>query len=99
MQQADDVVQDRHHRLAARLGVAVRDPHRDLLVLAEHHLRLVAAVVDERVVQAAVAGARVERRVRQLELLEQIHGRRSGSRSAARRPPGGRYRAGSGEEL
>ena len=61
VQQPDQVVQDHRHRLAGRLGVAVRDLHRDLLVLAQHHRRLVAAVVDERIVQAAEARARIER--------------------------------------
>ena len=63
VQQADQVVQDHRHRLAGRLGVAVRDLHRDLLVLAQHHRRIVAAVVDERVVQAAKARAGIERDV------------------------------------
>jgi len=57
VQQAHEVVQDRDHRLAARLGVAVRDLHRRLLVLAEHHRRAVLPVVDDRIVQAAVARA------------------------------------------
>ena len=48
VQQADEVVQDHRHRLAGGLGVAVRDLHGDLLVLAQHHRRLVAAVVDQR---------------------------------------------------
>ena len=34
MQHADDVVDDRHHRPAGRLGVTVGDLHGDLLVLA-----------------------------------------------------------------
>ena len=38
---ADQIVQDHHHRLAARLGVAVGDLHRDLFVVADHHRRLV----------------------------------------------------------
>ena len=58
VQQADQIVQDHRHRLAGRLGVAVRDLHRDLLVVAQHHRRLVVAVVDERIVQAAEARAR-----------------------------------------
>ena len=35
MQHADHVVNDRHHRLAGRLGVAMRDLHRDLLMLTQ----------------------------------------------------------------
>ena len=47
MQHADDVVHNRHHRLAGRLGVAVRDLHRDLLVLTEQKRRIIAAVIDQ----------------------------------------------------
>ena len=72
VQHADDVVHDGDHRLAGRLGVAVRDLHRDLLVLAQQHRRLVAAVVDQRVVQPAVARAGVERDVGEAELLDQV---------------------------
>src|SRR6185503_17207057 len=50
------------------LGVAVGDRDRRLLVQAEQHLRaLVAEVVDDAVVQAAVAGPRIEREVRDVE--------------------------------
>ena len=72
VQQADQVVQDHRHRLAGRLGIAVRDLHRDLLVLAQHHRRLVAAVVDQRIVQAAEARARIERDVREAVALDQV---------------------------
>ena len=48
--------------LAGHLGIAVRDGDRVLLVQAEQHLRLlVAEIVDQAVVQAAIAGARIER--------------------------------------
>jgi len=43
--------------LPLALGVAVGDLHRDLFVVANHHRRLVVAVVDQRVVQAAEARA------------------------------------------
>ena len=72
MQQPDQVVQDHRHRPAGRLGIAVRDLHRDLLVLAQHHRRLVAAVVDERIVQAAEAGAGIERDVGEAVALDQV---------------------------
>ena len=72
VQHADHVVHDRHHRLAGRLGVAVGDLHRDLLVLAEQDRRLVAAVIDQRVVQAAIARARIERDIGKVVMLDQI---------------------------
>jgi hypothetical protein len=60
-----DVGMQHHAHHAARgLGVAVRDRDRRLLVQAEQHLRLrVAEVVDDAVVQAAVARAGVQREV------------------------------------
>ena len=72
MQHADHVVHDRHHRLAGGLGIAVRDLHRDLLVLAEQQRRIVAAVIDQQVVQAAIARARIERDVGKAVVLDQI---------------------------
>ena len=72
VQQPDQIVQDHRHRLAGGLGVAVRDLHGDLLVLAQHHRRLVAAVIDQRIVQAAEARARIERDVREAVALDQI---------------------------
>jgi hypothetical protein len=50
----------------------VRDLDRDLLVLAEHHGRLVAAVIDQRIVQAAKARARIERDVGKAVTLDEI---------------------------
>jgi hypothetical protein len=64
VEQAHHVVEDRGHGAAGRLGVAVSDADRDLLVGALDQRRLVVAVVDQRVVQAPKAGARVERHVR-----------------------------------
>jgi hypothetical protein len=72
VQHADHVVHDRHHRLAGRLGVAVGDLHRDLFVLAEQDRRLVAAVIDQRVVQAAIARARIERDIGEAVMLDQV---------------------------
>ena len=72
VQQADQVVQDHGGRLAGRLGVAVGDLHRDFLVVAEHHRRLVVAVVDERVVQAAEARAWIERDEREAVALDHV---------------------------
>ncbi len=72
VQQADEIVQDHRHRLAARLGVAVRDLHRDLFVVAQHHRRLVVAVVDQRIVQAAEARAGIERDVGKIVALDAV---------------------------
>jgi hypothetical protein len=72
VQHADHVMHDGDHRLARDLGVAMRDLHRDLLVLAQQHRRLVAAVIDQRVVQPAIARARIERDIGESELLDEI---------------------------
>jgi hypothetical protein len=72
VQQPDKIVQDHRHRLAGRLGIAVRNLHRDLFVLAQHHRRLVAAVVDQRIVQAAKACAGIERDMRKAVALDQV---------------------------
>ncbi len=72
MQQPDNVMHDRHHRLAARLGIAVGDLHRDLFMIAEQHRRLVLAIIHQRVVQTAIARAGVERDIGKLVLLDQI---------------------------
>ena len=47
VQQADDVVDDGHHRLTARLGVAVGDLDGDLFVIAQQHRRLVLAIIHQ----------------------------------------------------
>jgi len=61
VQQADIAVQHAGHRLAGGLGIAMRDRHRMILVQAEQNTRpLVAEVVDDAVVQPAVARAGVE---------------------------------------
>ncbi len=62
VEQADIGMHRGRHRLVGDLGVALRDRDRDLLVQAEQHLRLlVAEIVDDRIVQAAIAGAGIER--------------------------------------
>ncbi len=69
----DDVVHRRGHRLALGARVAVRHRDGDLLVLAEDHLRhMIAAVVDERIVQAAKRRAGIERDVLDLEGLHHV---------------------------
>ena len=72
MQHADHVMHDRHHRLASRLGVAVRDLHGDFLMLTQQKRRFVTAVIDQRIVQSAVARSRIERDIRKTILLDQI---------------------------
>ena len=60
----DVAVQHGAHRSVGRLRVAVRDRYDVILVQTEQHRRrLVAEIVDEAVVKAAVAGTRVERHV------------------------------------
>ena len=72
VQQADEIMQDHRGGLAGGLGIAVRDLHRDLFVIAQHHRRIVAAVIHQRVVQAAEARARIERDEGKAVLLDQV---------------------------
>ena len=72
VQQPHQVVDDGDHRLAAGAGVAVGDLHRDLLVVAQHHGRVVLAVVHQRVVKAPVAGAGIERDVLEPVALDHV---------------------------
>ncbi len=71
-----DIGMHRHrHRLAGDLGIALRDRHRAFLVQAEQHLRLrVAEVVDDAVVEAAIAGAGVERDIGDVEGAQRVGG-------------------------
>jgi hypothetical protein len=49
------------HGLTGDLGIAVGDRHRAFLMQAKQHLRaFIAEIVDEAVVQAAIARARIE---------------------------------------
>ena len=73
VEQADVGVHRRRHRLAGDLGVAVRDRDRRLFVQAQQHLRLlVAEEVDDRVVQAAIGGAGIERDVGDIERTQRL---------------------------
>ncbi len=73
MHQPDVAVQDRGQRLARHLGVAVADRDRMLLVQHQQHLRrTIAQVVDQAVVQAAIAGAGIERDVRDLQVAQHV---------------------------
>jgi hypothetical protein len=72
--QADEVVHRGDAHLAGALGVAVGEGDGDLLVQAEQDLRVdVAAVVDQRVVQAPERGSGVQRHVPGAERPEQVH--------------------------
>ena len=63
----------RRHRLAGDLGIAVRDGDRAFLVQAEQHLRpLVAEIIHQAVVQAAIAGARIERDIGDVERAQRV---------------------------
>ena len=75
MLQADDVVHDGRHRLAARLGVTVRDRDGDLFVTAEDNLRIsltAALVIDQRIVNAAKARTGIKCDVFDAENFQQI---------------------------
>ena len=63
---------DGDHRLAFGAGVAMGDLHGDLFVLAEQHRRIVLAVVDQRVVQAAIARAGIERDVFEIVAFDHV---------------------------
>ncbi len=73
VQQPDIAVQHAGHRLAGRLGVAVRDRDRVILVQAQQDARpLVAEVIDQAVVQPAIAGARIEADERDAEAAQHL---------------------------
>ena len=68
MHQADAGMQRHRHRPFGHLGVAVRDRDRVLLVQADEHFRVtIAEIVDEAVVQAAIARSGHQRDVAQVE--------------------------------
>ena len=70
----DDVVHHLRHRPALGLRVAVGQADGDLLVGGEHELRRpVAAVVHERVVQAAKGRAGVQRHVLDADRPQEVH--------------------------
>ena len=71
--QADDVVDDRGHRPALRLRVAVGEGDGDLLVGGEDQLgSAVAAVVDEGVVQPAVGRAGIQGHVLDADRAQEV---------------------------
>ena len=62
--QPDIGMDDRPHRLVRHLGVAMGDRDRVILMQAEQHLGVfVAEIVDDRIVEPAIAGAGVQRDV------------------------------------
>ena len=73
VQQADIAVQHAGHRLAGRLGIAVRDRDRMVLVQAQDDAGiLVAEMIDEAVVKAAIARAGVEADIRDAETPQHL---------------------------
>jgi len=73
MLDSDTAVDHRAHGLACGLGVAVCHRHRRLLVHAGEELGFaVAAVVDQRFVQAPEARARIRRDVLEVERLDDV---------------------------
>ena len=59
--------------LAGHLGIAVGDGDRGFLVQAEQHLRLrIAEIIDDAVVQAAIARARRERDIGNVERAQRV---------------------------
>src|SRR5262245_61147951 len=61
------------HRPAGHLGIAMGDRHRAFLMQAQQHLRLfVAQIIDQAVVQPAVARAWIERDVRDIGRAQRI---------------------------
>ncbi len=75
VQEPDIAVQHASHRLAGRLGIAVRDRHRMVLVQAHDDPRpLVAEMIDQAVVQTTVARAWVEADIRDAQPAEHLRG-------------------------
>ena len=72
VEQSDHVVDDGDHRLAARPRIAVRYLHGNFFVVAEQYRRIVFAVIDQRIVQAAVTRSRIERDIRKAVTFDQI---------------------------
>ena len=69
----DGAVHHHHHRLAGNLVIALRHRDRDFLVQAGQPFRVaVAAMVDERLVQAAETGPRVGGDVVDIEGLDHV---------------------------
>ncbi len=63
---------DGDHRLALDAGVAMGDLHGDLFMLTQNHRRIVLAVIDQRVVQAAIARSGIKRDVLDVVALDHV---------------------------
>ena len=75
VQQADVAVQDAGHRLAGRLGIAVRDRDRMIFVQAENDAGiLVAEMVNQAVVKSAIARPWVEADKRNIKAAQHLRG-------------------------
>ena len=75
VQQPDIAVQYASHGLAGRLGVAMRDGDRMILVQAKQNARpLIAEMVDEAVMQPAITRARVEADIANAQAAEHLRG-------------------------
>ena len=63
------------HRLAGRLGIAVRDRHRMVLVHAKNNSWiLISQMIDEAVVETAVARAGIEADIANAETPQHLRG-------------------------
>ncbi len=63
----------RRHRLAGHFRIAVRDGDRGLLVQAQQHLRAgIADMVDQAVMQTAIARAWIERDIWNIEIAQRL---------------------------
>ena len=88
--QPDIGVHGGDHRLAGDFGIAVGDGDGGFLVQAEQHLRLgIAEIIDDRVMQPAIARARGERDIGNIERAQRLG---DDVRAEARRIGAGRRR-------
>ena len=73
MLQTDDIMHRGGHRPACGARVAVSQRHGDLFMIAENDLRrMIAAIVDQRIVQAAEGRSRIDRDILDLEGFDRI---------------------------
>ena len=85
MLQADDAVARHRNRLAFDLGIALRKVDGDVLVHAGDDFRLVAAVIDDGFVQAAVARRAVDRQIFDAERVQHVGHEVAAARGLIRR--------------
>ena len=73
MLETDDIMHRGAHGLAFRSRIAVRQRHGDFFVRAKNDLRrMIAAVIDQRVMQPAKSSPRIDRHILDFEGLQQI---------------------------